>query len=215
MMSRRTALSCLASMAITTPSLVFASSDQDEPDQNYADSESADQWMQQWIGDAAARDPGATKAPNGALHLGRFADPVYYLTRIIGWDPNPNQSNTYQAVRVPTGFVTDFASIPRIFWSTLRPDGLYSYAAVIHDYLYWEQYLPRETADQIFRLCMEDFKIDSSIIVPVYYAIRLGGGFAWESNKKLKDAGEKRILKRFPTDPTNRWAEWKMLPDVY
>ena len=49
---------------------------------------------------------------------------------------------------MPTGFVTDFASIPPIFYSVLRPDGEYAYAAVIHDYLYWTQTRPREDADE-------------------------------------------------------------------
>jgi hypothetical protein len=40
------------------------------------------------------------------------------------------------AIRVPAGFITDFASIPRAFWSFMIPTGRYGKAAVIHDYLY-------------------------------------------------------------------------------
>ncbi len=176
---------------------------------NYADAPAADRWMQAWIEPTRAADPSATKAPNGALHLGRFADPIYYLTSVIGWDPEPAQANTYQSVRVPIGFVTDFASIPRMFWSMLRPDGTYSYAAVIHDFLYWEQYLGREASDAIFRLCMEDFKIDATVIKAVHAGVRLGGGFAWDENAKRKAAGERRVIRRFPTDPRVTWADWK------
>ena len=39
-------------------------------------------------------------------------------------------------ITVPAGFVTDFASIPRAFWTILPPTGKYGKAAVIHDYLY-------------------------------------------------------------------------------
>ncbi len=40
-------------------------------------------------------------------------------------------------LEVPAGFVTDFASIPRIFWSLLSPTDLrYSKPAVVHDYGY-------------------------------------------------------------------------------
>ena len=39
-------------------------------------------------------------------------------------------------VVVPEGFVTDFASIPRIFWSVAPPWGWYAEAAVVHDLLY-------------------------------------------------------------------------------
>ena len=38
-------------------------------------------------------------------------------------------------VKVPAGFKTDFASVPRLLWSVLPPVGLYSKAAVVHDYL--------------------------------------------------------------------------------
>lgn len=37
---------------------------------------------------------------------------------------------------IPVGFITDFASIPRIFWSILPPFGQYAQAATIHDYLF-------------------------------------------------------------------------------
>ncbi len=39
-------------------------------------------------------------------------------------------------IHVPAGFVTDLASVPRIFWTLLPPDGKYAKAAIIHDYLY-------------------------------------------------------------------------------
>lgn len=39
-------------------------------------------------------------------------------------------------IEVPTGFITDLATIPRIFWSLMPPDWRYAKAAIIHDYLY-------------------------------------------------------------------------------
>ncbi|WP_139385602.1 DUF1353 domain-containing protein, partial [Salmonella enterica] len=39
-------------------------------------------------------------------------------------------------IEVPAGFVTDFASVPRIFWTILPSDGKYAKAAIIYDYLY-------------------------------------------------------------------------------
>lgn len=41
-----------------------------------------------------------------------------------------------ESIIVPAGFVTDFASIPQIFWSILPPTGPWSKAACLHDYLY-------------------------------------------------------------------------------
>ncbi len=40
-------------------------------------------------------------------------------------------------IKVPYGFVTDFASTPQIVWTIGMPkSGIYDKAAVIHDYLY-------------------------------------------------------------------------------
>lgn len=41
-----------------------------------------------------------------------------------------------ERVLIPVGFVTDFASIPRVFWNIIPPIGLYGKAAVVHDWLY-------------------------------------------------------------------------------
>ena len=214
-MSRRAVLGYLASAWTLIPATTVTSCASVGQDSTYADPEAADLWMQRWIRDATVKDPGAAKAPNGALHVGRFADPIYYLTSVIGWDPSPVQAQKHQPVRVPIGFVTDFASIPRFFWPALRPDGLYSYAAIIHDYLYWEQFLSRAESDEILKLCMEDFTIGAVTVSTVYQGVRVGGGFAWDENARLKVAGERRVLKRYPTDPTVRWDAWKREPGVF
>jgi len=163
---------------------------------------SMDAWMQAWM---APRHRQAT----GALHLSRFSDPTYFLLKPITWKPNPGQES-YSSVTVPVGFVTDFASIPRVFWSVLRPDGLYTYPAIVHDYLYWEQVVSREAADLIFKFGMEDFRLRSATIASVFNAVRAFGGSAWENNAKLKAAGERRVLNRFPDDPTITWKQWKL-----
>jgi hypothetical protein len=139
---------------------------------------------------------------------------MYFLNAPISWTPNPGQEE-YAAVTVPTGFVTDLTSIPRIFWSLLRPDGEYAYAAVVHDYLYWTQTRSREEADQILKLAMEDFEIDALTVGGIYRAVRAGGQVAWNGNAEKKAQGEQRILTRFPQDPRTRWEDWKQRPGVF
>jgi hypothetical protein len=171
--------------------------------QEQVDLEAVDAWMKTWMSQS--------KQATGVLHLSRFADPTYFLLKPITWKPNPGQES-YPSVTVPVGFVTDFASIPRAFWSALRPDGLYTYPAIVHDYLYWEQSVSREAADTIFKLGMEDFRIASATTASVYNAVRTFGGSAWQSNAKLKAAGERRLLTKFPEDPTLTWKQWKANP---
>ncbi|ECP4145705.1 DUF1353 domain-containing protein, partial [Salmonella enterica] len=53
-------------------------------------------------------------------------------------------------ISVPAGFITDLATIPRIFWTILPPDGKYAKAAIIHDYLYDNALRTKKEADLIF-----------------------------------------------------------------
>jgi hypothetical protein len=41
------------------------------------------------------------------------------------------------------------------------------------------------------------------------------GGFAWDGNKKKKDHGEKRVLKKTPPNANISWDEWREQPDVF
>lgn len=172
----------------------------------YADPEAAEKWLSAWMD--------APRAVSGPLFLGRFADPIYFLREPIKWSPDQGQESL-NSVSVPVGFVTDFASIPRIFWSLLPPDGIYAYAAIIHDYLYWQQITKREDADLIFKHVMEDFKVSTVMVEIIYSAVRLGGQSAWNSNAKLRGNGERRILKAFPSDPKLRWSDWRRRNDVW
>ncbi|ECC9619356.1 DUF1353 domain-containing protein [Salmonella enterica subsp. diarizonae] len=46
--------------------------------------------------------------------------------------------------------MTDLASVPRIFWTLLPPDGKYAKTAIIHDYLYDNALRTKKEADLIF-----------------------------------------------------------------
>lgn len=164
-----------------------------------------EQWMDEWMT--------STRPVSGALHMSRFKDPIYFLTKPILWMPNRDQD--LPQVKVPKGFVTDLASIPRMFWSLLRPDGEYTYPAIIHDYLYWTQNISKEKSDLIFRLAMEDFNINSATSLIIYNAVSSGGSSAWKNNTDQRARGERRFLKRFPEDPRVTWAEWKKEIDVF
>lgn len=165
----------------------------------YADPEAADKWLYPLL-----HAPGAVA---GALHMGRFRDRIYYLDKQIQWKPGPDQSGP--EVIVPAGFVTDLASIPRIFWSVLPSDGVYTFPAIVHDYMYWTQKHPRELADDVFRQGMDDMKVPAVDAWAIHRAVRLGGSRAWDKNAELKAQGERRLLIKFPDDPTTNWSDWK------
>lgn len=184
----------------------FLSAAQADAPEFPVDRQDIESWMDKWMK--------VNRMPGGVLRVARFADPTYYLINPINWKPNPGQED-FQAVTVPIGFVTDFASIPRIFWSVLRPDGRYAYAAILHDFLYWTQTRPKKEADKIFKFAMEDFGIGTVTSTAIYEAVNWFGSNAWDESTKLKAKGEKRILRRFPESPTTTWAEWKKLASVF
>lgn len=141
-----------------------------------------------------------------------FGDWDYYYVKggPIVW--RPNQGQTFQPVEVPEGFVTDLASIPRVFWQVVTPEGRYAYAAVVHDFLYWTQLRPKSEADQILNLAMEDSKVNDAQRWAIYQAVDKLGQSAWDDNKRLKAKGERRVLAKYPTDLLTSWEDWKKMP---
>lgn len=87
-------------------------------------------------------------------------------------------------VTVPAGFITDGASIPRIFWNILAPFGEYFEAAVIHDYLYspHNRRFRREQADEIFKEAMFNVGIGWLKRETIYRAVRAFGWTAFKGN---------------------------------
>ncbi|EEF5015739.1 DUF1353 domain-containing protein [Salmonella enterica] len=78
-------------------------------------------------------------------------------------------------IEVPAGFVTDLATIPRIFWSLMPPDGKYAKAAIIHDYLYDNALRTKKEADRIFLDGMTVLGVPRWKRIIMYYAVRLFG----------------------------------------
>jgi len=92
-------------------------------------------------------------------------------------------------VNVPIGTYTDFASIPRILWSVLPRWGKYGNAAVIHDWLYWEQARTRREADLILKEGMQVLEVRVWQQIAIYWAVRTFGWLAWTNNAKKKQSG--------------------------
>lgn len=74
-------------------------------------------------------------------------------------------------VTVPAGFVTDGATIPRIFWPILPPVHKYFPAAILHDYLL--TVLTRDEADAKFNEALKRLGISAANRYTMYSAVRL------------------------------------------
>jgi hypothetical protein len=145
----------------------------------------------------------------GKPSFNAFVDMDYFgVLAPVTWIPESCQS---KGITVPFGFVTDFASVPRLLWSLFSPTGRYGYAAVFHDFVYWEQdAITRKETDRVFRDTMEELGVPAWQMLTLYAAVRLFGGAAWRGNAALRAKEERRILKKFPDDLTITWVTWRL-----
>lgn len=81
---------------------------------------------------------------------------------------------------VPKGFVTDFASVPRIPVAFLLTGDCAHEAAVIHDWLYTSHEVDRATADAVFREAVELGNPGWRAWL-MWAGVRLGGGGSWDA----------------------------------
>ena len=88
--------------------------------------------------------------------------------------------NGEEIVRVPKGFITDFASIPRLFWSFIgHPTGRYGKAAIVHDWCYFKRVFTRKKCDQIFEEAMEVLGVNWFKRKAMYFSVRAFGWIPW------------------------------------
>lgn len=118
-----------------------------------------------------------------------------------------------EVITVPKGFVTDLASIPRLFWSLLPKTGPYMSAAILHDYLYWDQRCTRAEADQIFDIEMKSYGVSETSRSLIFSAVSDFGAAAWEANAAARASGEPRFLSetqltQFLSQPFNATRTW-------
>jgi uncharacterized caspase-like protein len=81
---------------------------------------------------------------------------------------------------VPQGFITDFASVPRIPVAFLLTGDCAQEAAVIHDWLYTSHEVDRATADAVFREAVALGNPGWRAWL-MWAGVRVGGGGSWEA----------------------------------
>ena len=89
-------------------------------------------------------------------------------------------------VEVPAGFVTDFASVPRVPFVYMLWGDRAHHEAVIHDYLYRIDSAPvvvRERADAVFLEAMQCRGKSCFVCRPMYLGVRLGGGNSYHQRR--------------------------------
>ena len=85
---------------------------------------------------------------------------------------------------VPTGFITDLASVPGVLrLGELSPTGRSRRAAIAHDWLYSSNTYSREVADEFLRLALISEGVSPAIARVYWLGVRAGG---WRYYNKRK-----------------------------
>ncbi len=140
----------------------------------------------------------------GILEVSPLADGrTWILRKEFGYDIGKEGSGN--SVDVPVGFMTDFASVPRMFRWLVSKWGRHGNATVIHDYCYWTQEngRDRKRSDRIFKEAMEVSGVKAWRKWLIYLAVSWFGRFAWEGNIKLKKKEFNRVAARLPEKATD------------
>lgn len=128
-----------------------------------------------------------------ALLVSPLADGIsWVLMREFGYDVGAEGSG--DMIDVPVGFQTDFASVPRALWWVFPTWGTYGNAAVIHDWLYYEQTRSRKDADEVFLEAMGVLGVPGWKRTLLFMAVRWFGWFAWKRNAEERAIGAVRIM---------------------
>ncbi len=85
---------------------------------------------------------------------------------------------------IPEGFYTDLETVPNLLRSIIHKQGVQSYPAIKHDYLYtYHHGLKREEVDKRFKADMEKYEVDALIVEGFYTAVRAFGGSHWTNGQ--------------------------------
>jgi hypothetical protein len=114
-------------------------------------------------------------------------------------------------ITIPAGFVSDYASVPRVLWIWLPPHGQYSKAAVIHDHLYWTQECTKQQADNLLMIAMKESDVNGMDKWVIYNGVDWGGQSSWDDNARSRATGMIKVIPSQYRDFPDRvsWPEYQ------
>ena len=93
------------------------------------------------------------------------------------------------SISVHAGFITDYASVPRIPGIWWIAGALADEAAALHDYLYHTRVVTRKVADRIFLEAMKASGVSAWRRYAMYYTVRALGWRSYGREKVIVDVG--------------------------
>lgn len=96
--------------------------------------------------------------------------PLAYYSDLLG-----------ELIQVPAGFVTDFASVPRVPIAYLLTANCGHEAAVLHDWAYTTHFIDRSKADSLFAEALKAGGEPDWRSGLMWLGVRVGGSGPWDS----------------------------------
>jgi len=118
------------------------------------------------------------KLPQPELHTyfdEKLGERVYYACEPMAFD------NGDSLVVVPSNFISDGLSIPRIFQSVFSKSPSYIFAGILHDWLYKIRpcKMTRKQADKLFLAWMKLYGVGWFTRHTIFRSVRIGGRRSW------------------------------------
>ena len=110
--------------------------------------------------------------------------PLYVLTADLIYDVGGTFTPVAR-ISVPSGFITDFASIPWPIDLIFKPNGNYTKAAVIHDFLVQNKCVSFMVVDAIFFEAELVLKVNKILARAFYYAVRFYHTFVDKNRNRI------------------------------
>ena len=170
---------------------------------------SKQEWAQEWSSANTRRASPTILMPFACMKK-------FIVYKDIHWTPPEGADETFpRQITVPRGFITDLASVPPYFAWAVPPTGQHGHAAILHDWLYWDQSTSRKVADDIFKLVMEEQNVEPALRNTLWAAVRLFGQKPWADWQTRHAENGKMIIKTFPDDTSVTWADWQKNADHF
>lgn len=112
---------------------------------------------------------GLVAGSDGGRSLWELAQPLRYASAVLG-----------EVLTVPSGFRTDFASVPRLPVVYLIMNDVGQPAAVVHDYLYRSGRVTRRQADSVLLEALRVLGVSWWRRNAMWAAVRIGGAGSYK-----------------------------------
>lgn len=101
-----------------------------------------------------------------------------------------------KTLQILPGFVTDGASVPKLFWNIIGSPftGNYTRAGIIHDALYASKILPRKQCDSIFFKIIKECGGSWLERTLMWAGVRIFGGFAWKKHTSSSVIENRKLI---------------------